>query len=261
MDLWVTPEECCSTSGPGDATADQRLAACLVASEVMWAKTARMYGLGVDTVRPCRGPVGDGYRFDLPSSSLFGFPISRPYYHGRCGCSSVGQCGCRQKDSVRLPRDRVREILEVKVDGEVLADSAYRLRRPNVLYRMDGETWPCCQDVALEDDEEGTWSVRYRWGRPVPHVARMGARRLACEVLKGLVDDPTCRLPSNARSVSARGITVDLVQLLEQLGATGLFEVDLAVQTLNPDGLQMRASAWSPEVSGRAVRVDPVETS
>lgn len=251
MDLWISPDDCCSPAT--DATADQRLVAATAASEFMWAHTGRRYGIGIDTVRPCRTRTGGPSRFDLPSTDRFIATGPMAFFHGTCGCSRPSDCGCRQKDHIRLPRDRVRQILEVKVDGEVISADQYRLRRPNRLYRLDG-TWPCCQDLALEDDEEGTWSVRYQFGRPVPAIGLIAARRLACEYLKALVDDPTCRLPGNARSVTARGISVDLGRLLDQ-GVIGLFEVDAAFESLGKDE---RASAWSPELDGRAVRVEPL---
>jgi hypothetical protein len=155
----------------------------------------------------------------------------------------------------------VREILSVTVDGEELDTSAYRLRRPNRLYRVDGSKWPCCQDLALEPTEEGTWEVRYIFGVRVPTIVLLGTRRLACEYLKGFVGDESCRLPLNARAITARGISVDLVKFFEESGTTGIFEVDAAIRAVNPEGLQHRATAWSPEMTDRAVRSEPEVSS
>ena len=39
------------------------------------------------------------------------------------------------------------------------------------------------------------------------------------------------------------------------LEGTGIYEVDLFLKSVNPQGLQRRASAWSPGIPGRARRV------
>lgn len=255
MDLWLEPGECCSLAG---ATADDRELAAYSASEFMWAKTGRQFGIGRETVRPCRGPAGDTGRFDLSVALAFAEPrIGLPLWQGSCSCSRPDGCSCRGKDWVKLPRDRVREILEVTIDGVLLDSDQYALRGRNRLYRVDGLRWPCCQNLDLETSEEGTWAVRYVFGHRVPRLVYLATKRLACEIIKATVNDPTCRLPSTTRTVAARGISVELARFFDESGTIGIFEVDAAIWAANPAGLPHRATAWSPELQGRAVRVLP----
>lgn len=248
MDLWIDTTDWC---GDIDATADQRRLAAEAASQFMWSATARQFGLGVETVRPCLSRAGDSHRFDRGTN-----PTWRPLFGG-CGCTRPDGCSCSRKSFVKLPRDRVTNIIMVVVDGVPLVYTDWALRGRNKLYRVsDTETWPCCQDLELEITEVGTWAVTYEHGQPVPPLLVLAAQTFGRELLKAVVDDPTCRIPKSAQVVNRQGITMQMTQF-DAAGSTGLFEVDAAIQAVNPNRLETRATAWSPELAGKAVR-DPV---
>lgn len=71
-------------------------------------------------------------------------------------------CGCSALSSVRLDAEPVVEILEVKVDGEVVPADEYRIdngRYLTGLWRPDGtlRAWPSCQLLELAETEPGTF--------------------------------------------------------------------------------------------------------
>lgn len=190
----------------------------LAASDTLYLITGRRFsGQCVDKIaRPCR--VRSGLGWDRPwwsptlpwlSSTLFG-----------CSCSSTDECGCAGVDSILLGREYVTAVTEVKVDGAIVASSAYRLVNDR-LYRSDGNSWPCCQDLSKPDSAVGTWSVKYTAGLDPPPALKLAARTLAIELVRACAGR-ACRITP----VELDGIVAG--------GRTGLADVDLAIISINP---------------------------
>jgi hypothetical protein len=161
---------------------------------------------------------------------------------GGCG----GECSCSALSEVLLPAP-VHHVVEVKLDGTPLASGAWRLDDARKLVRVDGGTWPWCNDLAARDDTTvGTWSVTAAYGREVPALAQLAAGELGCQWLRAM-NGEDCRLPANLTSLARQGVSISLpdpAQLLEH-HQLGLYWADLFLRTYNPHGLARRARAYN----------------
>jgi hypothetical protein len=123
------------------------------------------------------------------------------------------------------------------VDGVVLPASAYRVDNFNLLVRTDGNEWPRCNDLNLEDTEVGTWSVTANYGQPVPELGKLAAGQLAVEIAKRCVNSSGCVLPSGTvQEVTRQGVKkvfFDSDKAFAQ-GMLGLYWADMFVKTYNP---------------------------
>lgn len=204
----------------------------LSAQSVLWGMTGRRYGL-CETVQefrpPCDSPCVRPYRRD------FGPGVEYALGQDAHDCCAL-----------HLPSKPVREVVEVRVDGELLDESEYRLER-DVLRRL-GSCWPCDDDCS-----EPPVQVTYVWGIDVPPLGQLALGELACEILNGL-RGLDCRLPSNAISVTRQGITVDLgdAETLYDQFRVGLPLVDMFINQANPNRLRMPSTVHSPDIARRA---------
>ena len=242
---WPTID-CCDI----DPTADNLMAA----SEILYTLSGRQYaGLCQETMRPCSGsgtmPTNWPYPYFPTLSNGVWLNLS-------CGCHTSFDC-CGGVPQVNLGRNDVTQIFTVNIDGVTLSASNYRLDEGRYLVRTDGSQWPCCQDLAKDIGTEGTWYIELEYGRNPPVMGQLAVSRLACELQKACDDADDCALPARVTSVVREGVTFALLDPQDFLseGRTGLYEVDLFLKAVNPDGLQRRATAWSPGIPGRARRV------
>jgi len=230
--------------------------AITAASEILYELSARRFpGLCERTVRPCQT---DGVMCGVQI-------LSRGYVINWSGSDWGFDCGCSPLSSVPLAGRPVREILEVKIDGVVLAPSEYRLDGQRNLVRMNGERWPACQRLDLEDTELGTWSVTYEYGQGIPLAGQMAARDLAWEIYKscaateGELGD--CELPTGVTRVSRQGISYELPALISWgrdftgIWRTGIVLVDAFLNAYNRAGLQRRPILFVPGAQKQARRV------
>ena len=220
-----------------------------MATTALWALTGMRFGLCEITLRPCREDCGDGRFYDdfgppwvaryWPQPALIG----GLWFNLTCGSCTSG-CSCSRVSEVRLPAP-VYDVTEVLVDGVVLPSSAYRLDNNRILVRTDGEEWPRCNDLSREDNEAGTWSVRARYGEPIPDGASIAMGQLACEIAKAAAGGD-CKLPAGLQQLVRQGVTIsypDVGELFRQ-GRTGLYLVDMFVATWNPAGLRQRSRVY-----------------
>lgn len=221
-----------------------------LASEVLWALTARRFGLCNVTIRPCRRECygtnwsGLGYWWEYgtyPTPTLY----NGAWYNITCGSCDDG-CSCTRVSDVMLPGP-VHAIGLVKVDGVVLANGVdFRLDDYRRLVRLGGHEWPLCNDLNLADTEVGTWSVTFSQGEPVPELGRIAVGVLATELAKMLICDSSCALPKPVQSLSRQGVNITFLDPNEVFatGRTGLYVPDIFISTYNPGNLRRRSMVY-----------------
>jgi hypothetical protein len=248
---WVTTEEiedCCTlpeASNPAELVPVLEMAAAS-ASQLLFDLSGRQFtGLCQQTVRPCR--TGCTCNWQVLSR---GYVIPPIWWGGQAWmCEEETPCGCQSISSVKLSGYPVREIVQVKIDGAVVAASEYRLDERRYLVRLNGDLWPGCQDMGVPDTDPGSFSVTYTHGQDPPRMGRDAAAQLACEVYKSCAGSDDCVLPTGARRITRQGITIDATFFSRDSdGAwrTGLHFVDAFLTAVNPHGIRRSAIAWAP---------------
>lgn len=229
--------------------------AILVASQILWAVTGRQFGMCTATIRPCRKCSSGCCSPYTEGSEQYGtpwYPVHLPdgsWTNVACDCQDA--CSCTKLSEIKLPYPTC-SVDKVLVDGVELDEGEYTIYNFYQLVRLNGETWPTCNDLSKPDTEPGTWSVEVTYGRPVPELVLLGASEMACEIIKSCVGKP-CKLPQRISSVSRQGVTVSFLDSMDFLdkGQTGLYFTDLAARTYNPKGLAKRATIYSPDVANK----------
>lgn len=240
-DPW--PVECADF--PEGASQDIIDFAIMAATEAIWSRTKKMYGLCAMKLRPCRKdclPAGPW----IPSRgwynvSAMAWPWPQPaliggkWFNIACGICQNG-CSCSRIFQVELPYP-VADVTEVKIDGVVLNPSAYRVDSWRYLLRLDGEDWPRCNDLNFEDTELDTWSVTAQYGTQVPDLGKLAVGELATEIVRRCTGAKGCKLPaSTVQSVTRQGVTKVFfdADAAFKNGAVGLYWSDLFINTVNP---------------------------
>lgn len=237
---------------PIDWTPEQRNAV-EVASALLRRLTGGVYGLCGVKVRPCRKACAESYGLSSPLgvSSAWVQPVlfGGRLYNIACGCGGGRSCGCGPICELPLEGNAF-DILQVKVDGEVVPNTAYRLDGHRMLVRTDGECWPDCQELDKPDTELGTFSVTYRRGALPDAAGRQAMTVLAVELFKAC-SGVKCALPARVTSVVREGITYDLVDDLTvfERGRTGLPRVDMWLAAVNPYAVRAPMSVYSPDLA------------
>lgn len=166
-------------------------------------------------------------------------------------CLGGGGCSCLQLRQILLPGEPVTAIVEVKIDGTVLDPSAYRVDDWRYLTRVDGGTWPTCQQAHLGDDQPGTWSVVFRYGTAPPASGVEAAVDLASQLALACRPDSDCALPPNATRAARNGVDFDLTpaDLIDDQGRHTVPSVRVFLQAVNPYALAGDAHVRSPELA------------
>lgn len=233
--------------------------AALAATEVLDALTAYRFAPCPVTIRPCATDCADGAWFGAPYPWWNWGSWPRPlffqgyWYNLTCG-SCVGNCSCQYISEAKLPTP-VFGVTQVKVDGAVLAPATYALRDFRYLMRVDGQRWPRCNNLALADDQVGTWSVTLQVGEPVPTLGMLAVGELACQ-FAAILTKADCKLPKAVQSLVRQGVTLNFLDPSEVFpgGRVGLYTCDLFIQTYNPRGLLNRAKVYNLDGPDAAVR-------
>lgn len=248
LPCWPRPDVlCCDRINPEGKTPEQLAQIELTlhaATEIIWRLSGKQFGSCPVTVRPCRQSCSGGntgYWSDIGWMPVLQGGV---WFNTRCDRCKPSGCSCSELCEIDLPGP-VAEVLQVKLDGEVLdpaeyrVDNARKLVRTSAVVSLPGESgcWPTCQDMALPSTEPGTFEVTYRRGQAVPYGALRAVGLLACELQKACdPDGEQCALPKNAQRIARQGVTVEMVPVLVRPGefATGIPEVDLWLQSVNP---------------------------
>lgn len=244
---WVIPDPLCCDEW---ATLDPTIQASArdYAALILWAATARQFGLCTVTVRPCGmkhcqdGSI-DFVGYELSSATWVPYIFNGVWFN----CACVGTCCCDPRCQVRLmgPVDSITEVL---IGGIAVDPDTYRVDDRHWLVRTAGECWPVCADMNT-DDGDNVFEVTYVRGTTPPPALLRAASTLACEWGKAC-SGADCRLSNRVTSIARQGINIEMAtpEAFLDDGMTGLWEVDSVIAALNPFKRKQRARIWSPEL-------------
>jgi hypothetical protein len=231
------------------------------ASEILYALSGRRFANGCPrTVRPARTDACGC--FQVLSRGHLVYPLSWEWLGGHWCAENGVTSGCGILQQVELP-GYVRDVASVKLSGVTVDPATYRVDRNRYLVRVtDPATgqnagWPLCQDLSLADDQPGTFTVTYHWGRTPPLAGVRAAALLAFQLwLADNRGNDACALPAGWTSVTRQGITVSrpAAQRVPTEG-TGIVGIDSFLQTYNPTGLIQEPLVYSPDVTPLPYRV------
>lgn len=240
--------------GWGDYSNEQRSRAISFATFVLDALTGRQFAQCPVTVRPCGPACGlfTGYQsfpVGAPAPNAPGTwmaPLVSAGIWRNCTCG--GGCDCEPACRIDLGVP-VAQVDEVKLDGLVLDPTAYTLVGQWLARTDGGACWPACQDPAAPDTEDGTFAVTFRPGRALPIAGQVAMGSLAGEFVKACAG-AACGLPAQIASLSRQGVDVEFVDPASVFtdGRTGLRDVDLFIEAVNPGRLRRRARVMSPDL-------------
>lgn len=224
-----------------------------MSAQIMWAATGRRYGVCTSTVRPCT----KGCWISAASRGWWAahtLPVDgwwRPWFACDCGDS----CSCSTVESFRLP-GRPRSIVSVTIDGVVLDAASYKLRGKDLL-RIDGFTWPHCQNWGVDPGEVGSWEVEMTHGQTVPIPIQIASGLYQCELARALTPGMECALPERVTNIVRDGVSVAFMDPMNFLndGLTGVPLVDAAILSDNPGRLRQRPRAYRADGVRGAHRV------
>ncbi len=246
--VWCGPLPTGSESVTGTAVS--------MATEVLWQAAGQRFGLCAVTIRPCRDDCATGWTgFNdwwpgAGNAGGAGGGGPRPWWfngtwYNICSVGCGDTCSCTHLDTALLPVP-TRDVVQVKLDGEIMSPDLYRVDENRKLVRLDGGLWPLCQDLSQGDDQAGTWSVTVTVGEDVPLIAERALGQLAMEFVKDCMGDD-CAIPWETSSISRQGVNLTFGGTDDNrniLGSMGLRFVDLFLATYNPQKLQRRAKVY-----------------
>ncbi len=225
--------------------------AMTASSEVLYLASGKQFaGACQRTVRPC----------DPSNSCMCGVQVlSRGHLVGWTGdCWGDLGCGCSAVSEVKLAGS-VRSITEVLIDGIVVDPDTYFVRNQRWLVRKDGARWPWCQAMDADDDAEGAFAVTYVYGKTPPEMGQRAALQLACEIYKSCTG-AECALPTGVTRITRQGVTIERAFMqrdAQGVWRTGMAQVDMFLNTLNPRGIPRAATFWSASRRGRYASSGP----
>lgn len=212
------------------------------ATDLAWASlrhlTAGRLGHCSVRIRPCR------------TDCMGGITAYEPHIRGgewyNAACSAHGsRCSCSALSEVFLPGE-VAQIDAVYQDG-LVANTEYRLDDRRVLVALGDRTWPTCQDMSVDFDAVGAFTVDYVPGIKPTGAGLWAAGVLASEFAKAC-SGGKCRLPSSVTSVARQGVSMEFTEGFFANGQTGIREVDAYVLSVNPNHHKVPPRVWSPDL-------------
>ncbi len=253
---WISAEDvadCCSVETTSSFIFDT---AAYEAQALLFELSGRLFpGVCSKTVRPPCLDCSCGYQV-LSRGYVIG-PWDYGYpYSGFCDYCLVSCAPSR----VKLSGYPVKEITQVKIDGDILAASEYTLWKRRYVTRLNDARWPWQQDLTLADTEDGTFSISYLYGAEPPQIGRSAAAQLGCELYKACSGLTDCALPQGVTRVTRQGITIEKLAFVTWAYTKGRFArsgrapgwntglplVDAFLNTYNSNGLTRRPVFWSP---------------
>ena len=255
---WITGDDvaaCCSVESSSGALFDD---AADEASQLLFQLSGRLYA-GLCSNEDYRPPCDScwcGYQI-LSRGYVIG-----PWDYGYPLSSLCDTCLIACSPSlVKLPGYPIREITQVKIDGDVVDSSEYRLWNYRYLKRLNNERWPVMNNQTLENTEDHTFSISYTFGKSPPLMGLRAAAQLGCELYNACTTGE-CALPAGTTRVIQQNVVVEklaFTQWAYQGGRwqTGLPLVDQFLNSVNAAGLKRRPVFWAP---GRRQYAQPFGT-
>jgi hypothetical protein len=251
---WATVDDVCAPCDDDAFDLELLEDTLAIASDILYALSGhRFAGVCQDTVRPNAQCNRDDRGWS-----------QRNQRWGSAGWPSTGTRCCSGLSQVSLGGHPLTSIVEVKVDGEVLDSSLYRIDENRWLVRLpdaDGSRprWPCCQDLALASTEVDTFEVTFTYGVPPPAGGVRAAAALGCELALACQPETTgaCRLNPRVTQLDRQGLSMVISNPADFFpdGRTGLPEVDLWLAAENPHKIRREATVLSPDIGPRVRRV------
>lgn len=259
---WTTIHEvrmCCSglpISGADGYVSDDIIQANInVATDLLFTLSGQQFtGECVEILRPCGNPNCFMLNPAFPNISSWPNPLDPSAY-------PYESCGCNRTAKIDLGVWPITNVVYVKIDGEVIDPTTYRLDGNRFLVRMDGpgpdyvnEGWPHCQHLDRPGTEVDTFEVMVEFGIPAPDAGRYAVARLACELTKACTGQ-ACQLPGRVSSVNRQQLSFTMINpsMLDN-GLTGLYEVDLFIMAYNPSKQRGTTIVWSPDIGSGSYR-------
>ncbi|MET0488735.1 MAG: hypothetical protein ABWZ30_05490 [Jiangellaceae bacterium] len=230
-----------------------------MATQVLRSLTAWQVGGCPIVVRPCAKscgytgsyiarPVGPSVHAEALGTQVgpwwASIDVDGQWINTWCGCST--DCSCSFVSEVVLPSP-VGGVTEVVVDGVTLSANDYRVDNGNRLVRLDGYTWPKCQDMTAGVHEAGAFAVTYYNNYRPDGLASWVAGIMAVEFAKSCTGGK-CRLPSGVQTISRLGVSMEIPSGMFDQGLTGIREVDSWIRLWNPYQVKSPSSVWSPDM-------------
>lgn len=212
------------------------------ASETLYSFTARQFSGGCESYAVLDDDEPGASARRLPVD-----PVASSGWAGTPGRRPGGGAALRGRLVVGLPGPYVTEVLAVLRDGVEI--DGYRTRLPaGRVWPTNGRPWP----------GDGSVAFRYRHGRPPPIGGRNSVVTLALEYAKAM-SGGRCNLPRRVESIAREGVTISMLNSFQMIGEgrTGVYEIDLWLREVNPQGLTALPSVWSPDVRRARRSVEP----
>jgi len=218
------------------------------ATDLAWSTLRTLTGGRVGNcpvvVRPCLGPPCNACSSWWSNTPWIGVGIVDGNWVN-CACGSP-KCSCEPLCEV-IVAGPVAAVVAVVIDGVEQQLGDYRVVNGNRIVRTDGACFPSCQNMNARLDEVGSVGIYYLPGI-IPDAAGLWAAGvLACEFSKACTGGK-CRLPASVTSIARQGLTMTMSQGMFADGLTGIREVDAYIVSVNPNGLRIPPTVWSPDV-------------
>lgn len=176
-------------------------------------------------------------------------------------CGAGCECGCSLYQ-INLGLWPVTELVSVRHEGTLYTgvdlEDTFHVNDWRFIARNDGDLlrggnqWALSGEEHDNTDDGYVFEVTFNYGIKVPPLIKRATRALACEWIDQIGGgDGPCKLPQRTTAVTRSGITIDIASAVDMLQQrrTGIFEVDLAIATFNPSGLQSPSFVWSGQSS------------
>jgi hypothetical protein len=232
----------------------------LGASDVLYELSGRVFtgNCGPVTVRPVSRPTDIDTRAWGATLSTVGWVASEGFAsaYGSFNPNVLAHYGSLEPPTIELPYP-VTEIVQVKIDGEVIPEDEYELRDFKSLVRIRPSRstvpvarygWPTSQVMDLPDTESGTFSIEFKYGVPPPASGMLAAKKLS-EVF-ALPQLGGEGYPRRVTQLARQGVTAAITDVMDLLrdGMLGIYECDAFLNSVNPHKLQRQSQVWSPDL-------------
>jgi hypothetical protein len=241
---WATPDDVPETYR-GNVSDAQWIMWLMFASETMFRLSGQQWsGGGCTYTAELRGAPPEPGSGAWPYYRTWGLSPSGPAYwwwNSFLGFAWFPQFAGPVSSvyAIKLPHDEITEVTAVLINGEPF--SSWQLVRGSWLERTDGDRWGKSTDTTL---------VTYGYGVAAPAGGVNAVVQLAVEIMKWQTQDNSCRLPKRVTSITRQGVSLAVIDPMRFLdkGRTGVYEIDLWLAAVNPQGRQRRGRVWSPDI-------------